>query len=524
MVLRQVNAGPGDAPASFDFGPDQKVPELGFPVCQDCGVAAYGDGGLDHVSHRKSCAGRKRTEKAQREGRSASGYKWQRVYLYRELKSEAIRILLPPDLEAADISTLRACLFLGLRLHFRGSPGHLLIELQVLPDHQQDVRRQYLVLMDAVPGGTGFLKSLFVPKQEGERSGEGIMAVLRLALNALESCDCRVLGPTRGQDDTDGCYRCIRAYHLQYKAEEISRERGIALLRTMIEVGERRVEINALDDIPVSSLYGSVLEKKFVDRLQAAIVSGGGSWAKALVKGTSGFRFRMGADNRVWDVQLQPKLGPARGVGIPCQPDFLIFCDDAAVRPIAVFTDGFEFHAEPDKPLSRLPDDAAKRRAILASGRYWIWNITWHDLLDEPGTEPVLVAPKVREVLSNKYMPVLKAHGVVCPSAADAVGNGLRQLLAFLNRPEAAGWMHVAGQMALIRSQSLPTSTPTARRHQRFWTCTTHGGREILQEIRRPLEAPVPGSTPLFWLRVVTCWSWRAMRTSSAMRGSVVVR
>ena len=58
--------------------------------------------------------------------------------------------------------------------------------------------------MDAVPGGTGFLKSLFVPKQEGERSGEGIMTVLRLVLNALESCDCRVLGPTPGQDDTDG--------------------------------------------------------------------------------------------------------------------------------------------------------------------------------------------------------------------------------------------------------------------------------------------------------------------------------
>ena len=449
MVLRQVNAGPGDAPTSFDFGPDQKVPELGFPVCQDCGVAAYGDGGLDHISHRKSCTGRKRTEKAQREGRSASGYKWQRVYLYRELKSEAIRILLPPDLEAADISTLRACLFLGLRLHFRGSPGHLLIESQVLPDHQQDVRRQYLVLMDAVPGGTGFLKSLFVPKQEGERSGEGIMAVLRLALNALESCDCRVLGPTRGQDDTDGCYRCIRAYHLQYKAEEISRERGIALLRAMIEAGERRVEIAALDDIPVSSLYGSVLEKKFVDRLQTTVISGGGSWAKALVKGTSGFRFRMGADERVWDVQLQPKLGPAQGVGIPCQPDFLIFCDDAAVRPLAVFTDGFEFHAEPDKHLSRLPDDAAKRRAILASGRYWVWSITWHDLLDDPGTELVLVPPKVREVL-HKHMSILKAHGITCPSAADAVGNGFRQMLAFLSRPEAAGWMHLAGQMALI--------------------------------------------------------------------------
>ncbi|MDR6775336.1 DEAD/DEAH box helicase [Azospirillum sp. BE72] len=449
LVLRQVNGGPGDAAASFDFGPDQKVPELGFPVCQDCGVVAYGDANLDNVSHRKSCQGRKRTEKHQREGRSTSGYRWQRVYLYRELKSEAIRILLPPDLEAADVSTLRACLFLGLRLHFRGFPGHLLIEPQVLPDHRQDVRRQYLVLMDAVPGGTGFLKSLFVPKQEGERSGEGIMTVLRLALNALESCDCRVLGPAPGQDDTDGCYRCIRAYHLQYKAEEIGRERGIVLLRAMIDAGGRRTEIATLDDIKVSSQYGSVLEKKFIDRLQAIVLAGGGSWDKALVKGTAGFRFRLGADTRVWDIQLQPKLGPSQGVAIPCQPDFLLICDDAAVRPIAVFTDGFEYHAEPDKPTSRLPDDAAKRRAILASGRYWVWSITWHDLLDGPEAELALVPAKVRDVLHGQTA-ILKSGGVLCPPASHALGNGMNQLCAFLARPDAEGWMHLAGQMVLV--------------------------------------------------------------------------
>lgn len=449
MVMRQVNGGPGDAPATFDFGPDQSLPELGFPVCQDCGVVAYGDGKLDRVDHRKSCQGRKRTEKLQSEGRSTSGYRWQRVYLYRELKSEAIRILLPPYLDAADVSTLRACLFLGLRLHFRGFPGHLLIEPQVLPDHRQDVRRQYLVLMDAVPGGTGFLKSLFVPKQEGDRSGEGIMTVLRLALNALESCDCRVLGPALGQDDTDGCYRCIRAYHLQYKAEEISRERGIALLRTMIEAGEQRTEIAALDDITVSSQYGSVLEKKFIDRLQAMVLTGGGSWDKALVKGTAGFRFRFGGDIRVWDVQLQPRLGPTQGVAIACQPDFLLSCDDAAVRPIAVFTDGFEYHAEPDKPTSRLPDDAAKRRAILASGRYWVWGITWHDLLDGPEAELSLLPVKIRDLL-HEQLAILKSGGVVCPPASEALGNGLNQLRVFLACPDAEGWTRLAGQMALL--------------------------------------------------------------------------
>jgi DEAD/DEAH box helicase domain-containing protein len=275
------------------------------------------------------------------------------------------------------------------------------------------------------------------------------MTVLRLALNALESCDCRLLGPVVGQDDTDGCYRCIRAYHLQYKAEEISRERGIVLLRDIINAGDRRVEISALDDIGFASLYGSVLEKKFIDRLQAAVVSGGGSWAKALVKGTSGFRFRMGTDTRVWDVQLQPRLGSGQGVDIACQPDFLLLCDDAAVRPIAIFTDGLEFHVEPDKPLSRLPDDAAKRRAIIASGRYWVWSVTWQDLLEGPPADLALVSSRVRDVL-HTHLSILKDHGIACPPAADAVANGFRQLLAFLGRPEAIGWTHLAGQLALL--------------------------------------------------------------------------
>jgi DEAD/DEAH box helicase domain-containing protein len=218
LALRQVNTGLAETPQGFHFGVEQKVPEFGFPVCRDCGVVADSDAGMGEVEHRKSCAGRKRTEKAYREGRSESGYRWERVYLYRELESEAIRLLLPPDVESEDIETLRACLFLGLRLHFRGSPGHLLIEPQILPDHKQGIRRHYLVIMDAVPGGTGFLKSLFEPKHAGEIPGEGIMTVFRLALDSLQSCSCRLIGPE--EDDTDGCYRCIRAYRLQHQSAE----------------------------------------------------------------------------------------------------------------------------------------------------------------------------------------------------------------------------------------------------------------------------------------------------------------
>ena len=351
-VRDKINTGLAETPQGFQFGVEQKVPEFGFPVCRDCGVVADSDAGMGEVEHRKSCAGRKRTEKAYREGRGESGYRWERVYLYRELKSEAIRLLLSPNVESEDIETLRACLFLGLRLHFRGSPGHLLIEPQILPDHKQGIRRHYLVIMDAVPGGTGFLKSLFEPKHAGEIPGEGIMTVLRLALDALQSCSCRLIGPE--EDDTDGCYRCIRAYRLQHQSDEISRERGIRLLTTMIAAGEQRVVIQALDDLDASSLFGSVLEKKFIERLEAVVTDSGGEWQKTLVKGASGFRFRLGPESRFWEIQPQPRLAQGEGVMTACQPDFVPTSDDAAVLPIAVFTDGFEFHVNPGKPTSRL--------------------------------------------------------------------------------------------------------------------------------------------------------------------------
>jgi DEAD/DEAH box helicase domain-containing protein len=452
LILRQVNTGLAETPQSFQFGAEQKVSELGFPVCQDCGVAADSDATIDKIEHRRSCSGRKRTEKAYREGRTENGFRWQRVYLYRELKSEAIRLLLPPDVESEDIETLRACLFLGLRLHFRGSPGHLLIEPQILPDHKQDIRHHYLVIMDAVPGGTGFLKSLFEPKHVGETPGEGIMTVLRLALHTLQSCSCRLIGPE--EDDTDGCYRCIRAYRLQHQSEEISRERGIRLLTTMIAAGEKRVVIEALNDLDITSLFGSVLEKKFVERLEATVIDSGGEWQKTLVKGTSGFRFRFGKDSRFWEIQLQPKLAQAQGVMTACQPDFLLTSDDAEVRPIAVFTDGFEFHVHPGKPTSRLADDAVKRRAVLDSGKYWVWSITWQDLLDGPEAMLSLLHQKIQPVLERK-MQVLGMTGLTYPPVAQAFGSGFGQLTAFLQAPVWVGWQRLANEAGLIPLQVL---------------------------------------------------------------------
>ena len=65
---------------------------------------------------------------------------------------------------------------------------------------------------------------------------------------------------------TDGCYRCIRTYRLQYDAERISRERGILLLEDLIKSGEKRKVQEDLESIKPDQVFGSMLARRFVRR------------------------------------------------------------------------------------------------------------------------------------------------------------------------------------------------------------------------------------------------------------------
>ena len=76
-----------------------------------------------------------------------------------------------------------------------------------MPDPATGMKRYYVVLLDGVPGGTGYLKTLYQEKDGQNRDGEGIMQVLRLARNALETCVCRQMLQDPERQDTDGCYR-----------------------------------------------------------------------------------------------------------------------------------------------------------------------------------------------------------------------------------------------------------------------------------------------------------------------------
>ena len=463
LALRQVNTGFAGMPGSLPFGVDQEVSETGFLACLHCGVAVDSDGDRNKVKHRRSCSGRRKTEKMQSEGRPGDAYQWESFYLYRELRSEAIRILLP-DVDEDDTATLTACLFLGLRLRFQGNPGHLLVMPQIVPQHQDGLRKHYLVLMDAVPGGTGFLKTLFqdIGTDPAGLPGEGVMDLLRRARDALESCGCRLLPCQHGQEDPDGCYRCIRTYHLQYRADQISRERGIRLLARLIEAGHRRSVIKALDQLDVKALFGSLLEKRLVDRLREFVETGvdgqPGAWTRTIIKGALGFRFRVGNHPRIWELELQPKLGPWQGVAISCQPDFLLTADDSEIRPIAIFADGFEPHVRPGQAGSRLPDDFRKRRAILDSGLYGVWNITWNDLNPDPQIPVRLLQHHIVAKILPARLAAARQQGIQHPEINLATADGFSQLTAYLRSPDRSGWTRLAHECLVLPLQLLAGS------------------------------------------------------------------
>ncbi|MGV3483239.1 MAG: helicase-related protein [Planctomycetaceae bacterium] len=459
VVMREINVGFQGEQGALAFGVGQEAPDVGFRICGDCGVVVPPGQNIKQVDHRRSCTTRRANDRRRQQKRSELAYPEQSTYLYRSLRSEAIRLLLPLA-DDEDVATLTACVHLGLRLRFDGNPAHLIVTPHVMPNTNTGTNRYYLILMDSVPGGTGYLKSLYQTVDSQGRAGEGLMSVLRLAKNALETCSCRRVQQDIEAAGASGCYRCIRAYHLQYSADQVSSDRGIELLDRLIRAGEKRKPQAELKSIKPTSLFGSMLERRFIDRLQQFVEASGGQWNETIIRGNRGYQFTISPSNRIWEIELQPRLGMAQGVMIDCQPDFLIRCDDDQQLPIAVFTDGFEYHCWPE---NRLSDDFHKRGAILESGNYRVWSVTWDDLDPKLAGHVVTTTPEYADI-AEKYANLLRNRGQIVPEVRGVVASGFEQLKTFLACPELDGWQSIVSFLAFFPLQQRSYQTfPTAR-------------------------------------------------------------
>jgi len=330
-----------------------EMPRQGFSVCRVCGKVQENN---QEPSHAFIC-----TAKDQKSDKHLIDC----LYLYRQFTSEAIRILLPVSIISESNRKLQsfiAAIQMGLKMKFKGKIDHLQTTIHEEPVPDSNYKRRYLILYDTVPGGTGYLKQLM-------RSEHQLMNVLEMALTTLKSCACN-------QDENkDGCYKCLFAYRNSYNMPETSRDAAIEMFADILSNRDRLVKTDNISNISINTFIDSELEARFLGALKLYRSATMPVMIKNdLVNGKPGYFLKIA--DQAYYIEPQVELGLLNGVSIQSRVDFMIrparLSDDT--KPVAVFLDGYTWHHY------RIGQDMAQRMAIVQSGKYHIWSLTWHDV------------------------------------------------------------------------------------------------------------------------------------------------
>ena len=352
-VIREINfgeAGDEGEQVSVD-GDDSK--KRGFRICRYCGKVDRKD---KKFAHAKYCKTVKQPELAKDAFIDC-------LFLYRDLQTEALRILLPAttlDPSGVKIESFEAAFMLGLKQYF-GNVDNLRLTVGEVPVPDSTYRKQYLVLYDSVPGGTGYLKQLLANKNS-------MIEILEKALAVMKSCSCN------DDPQKDGCYHCLYAYRQSQSMGSISRDAAVRMFEQILSGRDNIEEIKGISSIPVDPIFDSELEAKFVAALQTlGNASRPISLKKEFVRNTNGYLLTIG-DCR-WEIEPQHNLGLSDGVAVPCKPDFVFWpIKGSKQKPICVFADGFKYH----KHIT--DEDTVKREAIRRSGKFRVWTFSYNDV------------------------------------------------------------------------------------------------------------------------------------------------
>jgi DEAD/DEAH box helicase domain-containing protein len=374
ITLREVNFGEKTAGGPQLTIAGRPIADRPFELCGSCGKVKK-EGKIEHAVYCRYW-GKEEKEKV-----------IEACFLYREFTSEAIRMLLPVasfDVER-NIHSFVAALDLGLRRKFRGDPGHLMTTVTDEPVPGSDIRKCYLVLYDGVPGGTGYLKELM-------RDQQNLLDVFEKAFDVLKNCTCQ------RDAEKDGCYRCLLAYRGRHDQNNTSRHAALEILKLILDNRQHLKRTERLDAIRLNRLLESELEGRFIEALRRSPEGEPPrSVTHHVVNGKEGFYLRSELGNYL--IEPQVDLGHPQGVAVPSRADFVFYPErpEPEELPIAVFTDGYEYHADPSAGL-RTGVDTAQRMALMRSGRYRVWSLTWDDVQEQfrfpvPRFEAELMSP-----------------------------------------------------------------------------------------------------------------------------------
>lgn len=435
VTLREVNFGLRGGQSNVFSVAGEEQPRRGFRLCRHCGKVQKERPRANEKLHTYACPLYRHPEQASDEDFLES------LYLYRELESEAIRILLPlSEVAYSDVKldSFVAALNLGLKRHFRGEVHHLLVTQMREPASEGSGERLYLLIYDRIPGGTGYLKDLM-------RAPEVLFDVLAQAHQHLLTCECVK------DERLDGCYRCLLAYRDSRNMPTISRHAAAELLGDILKLRDQVEPVASLGEISTNALIESKLEQKFVDALGRL---DGAQMSHEVFHGKNGHLLTLpGASGRpvAWHVEHQVKVGPAQGVAANTEIDVLLSparSEDARTyRPIAVYMDGFQYHHD------IVDKDVYKRMALRLSDRYWVVSLNWDDLPD-PGQMAKPIEHDLMRIRGPQQSLLEKIYATMCNvDPAPAPADSMQWFSTWLRDPGFAA--HAGAADALRRGFTL---------------------------------------------------------------------
>ena len=459
VVFRDVNFGEPTKPGETYAVAGQERPRPGFRLCRHCGQVQRPPR-RDRERRHSQCHA---FDCAMRESDAPENLV-DCLYLYREFASEALRILMPYTKSGVDevsVQSFMAALRIGLKRRFGGKVDHLRMVTQEEQGHDGAANRHYVLLYDSVPGGTGYLHELLADE------AKTLVEVFRMALSHVAGCSCNA------DPEKDGCYRCVYQYRLGRAMAHVSRDRARAILEQLVGCLDQLEKVKTVADIYVNPNFDSELEARFIEGLRRLGGKGGLPFVRLvqdIVQGKSGYLLEVG-EQRYW-VEPQAELGPNDGTKVPCRPDFVLWPTQSRSprRPIAVFCDGWAYHQGSTR------EDAAKRSALVAGGKFWVWCVTWDDvqraLEGKPETD---LTATVEAMGPNPLPPTLRAM------VDDAVSsrNAMAGLIEWLSKPAGDDGDAYARRLArhagatafrMILDPRKPELEEARAKLVRFWT------------------------------------------------------
>jgi DEAD/DEAH box helicase domain-containing protein len=357
--------------------------DYGFIVCKTCGKISVRPQ-INHAEPENYHFGYCKNKTVEYSGSNDENF--DELYLYRELVSEAIKILLPiQEIDSeTNIKLFKAGLFLGLKKYYKGNPQHLEIFEYSEQNKATGKTDQYLMLIESIPGGTGYLSKLF---DEAEFSD-----LLKLAYESIRDCNCQRLGK-------DGCYHCIYTYSNQYDRAILSRSSAERLFEKIYSKTNEWLYLEeGLNSVTNSgNIEESELEERFIKLLKNYAKNSinsdlGYEFESKQIDGITNYQLKIVNGNQDIYYQIAPqfRINQSSGVSYPTVADFLIRCIDykvngvsditkiECIKPLTIYLDGYAFHAV--KPNNRFISDIQKRKAILQSNNFYTYNLTWDDL------------------------------------------------------------------------------------------------------------------------------------------------